>query len=121
MALRHQRVPVQDPDLHRLRRLRGHRLGGAGGEAELGAVHRRAGPRTRRYRVGLNLLNVSSYQQKLIIGFIILSAADSQALMPAIVRANEAGVPVILVNDPSSRRPWKPTPVTLGGWRESRV
>lgn len=30
---------------------------------------------------------------------IILSAADSQALIPAIVRANEAGVPVILVND----------------------
>ncbi|MDO5092371.1 MAG: sugar ABC transporter substrate-binding protein [Propionibacteriaceae bacterium] len=30
---------------------------------------------------------------------IILSAADSKALIPVIVRANRAGVPVILVND----------------------
>lgn len=30
---------------------------------------------------------------------IILSAADSTALIPAIVKANDAGIPVILVND----------------------
>ena len=52
-------------------------------------------------RNSLNLLNVSSNLQKLVIGVVILLAvlADSKSLVSAIVKANKANIPVILVND----------------------